>query len=40
MNVFDPQSQFDRVVSVEMFEHIVNWRQLLSRVMAQAGRAR
>jgi len=32
MNVFDPQSQFDRVVSVEMFEHIVNWRQLLSRV--------
>jgi cyclopropane-fatty-acyl-phospholipid synthase len=32
MNVFDPQSRFDRVVSVEMFEHMMNWRQLLSRV--------
>jgi cyclopropane-fatty-acyl-phospholipid synthase len=31
MNVFDPQSRFDRVVSVEMFEHIMNWRQLLTR---------
>ena len=32
MNVFDTQTQFDRVVSVEMFEHMMNWRQLLSRV--------
>jgi cyclopropane-fatty-acyl-phospholipid synthase len=32
MNVFDPQSRFDRIVSVEMFEHMMNWRQLLSRV--------
>jgi cyclopropane-fatty-acyl-phospholipid synthase len=32
MNVFDPQTRFDRVVSVEMFEHMMNWRQLLSRV--------
>jgi cyclopropane-fatty-acyl-phospholipid synthase len=32
MNVFDPGSQFDRVVSVEMFEHMMNWRELMGRV--------
>jgi cyclopropane-fatty-acyl-phospholipid synthase len=32
MDVFDPQQQFDRIVSVEMFEHIVNWRELMTRV--------
>jgi cyclopropane-fatty-acyl-phospholipid synthase len=32
MNVFDPKRQFDRIVSVEMFEHMMNWRQLLTRV--------
>src|ERR1700759_785697 len=32
MNVFDPGQQFDRIVSVEMFEHMMNWRELLSRV--------
>ncbi len=32
MNVFDPQRRFDRVVSVEMFEHMANWRALLSKV--------
>src|SRR5229473_8513679 len=32
IEVFDPERQFDRVVSVEMFEHIVNWRQLMTRV--------
>jgi cyclopropane-fatty-acyl-phospholipid synthase len=32
MNVFDPQQQFDRIVSVEMFEHIMNWRELMTRV--------
>jgi cyclopropane-fatty-acyl-phospholipid synthase len=34
MNDFDPPDagQFDRVVSVEMFEHMANWRALLSRV--------
>jgi cyclopropane-fatty-acyl-phospholipid synthase len=32
MNVFDPERQFDRIVSVEMFEHMMNWRQLLTRV--------
>jgi cyclopropane-fatty-acyl-phospholipid synthase len=32
MNVFDPQGKFDRIVSVEMFEHMMNWRELMSRV--------
>jgi cyclopropane-fatty-acyl-phospholipid synthase len=32
MNVFDASEQFDRIVSVEMFEHMMNWRQLLTRV--------
>ncbi|MGZ8362654.1 MAG: SAM-dependent methyltransferase [Caulobacteraceae bacterium] len=32
MNVFEPDRRFDRVVSVEMFEHMANWRALLTRV--------
>ena len=32
MNEFDPRRRFDRVVSVEMFEHMANWRALLGRV--------
>jgi len=33
MNRFDPPTaSFDRVVSVEMFEHMRNWRRLLDRV--------
>ena len=32
MNVFDPGRQFDRIVSVEMFEHMMNWRALMARV--------
>ena len=32
MNVFDPKQTFDRVVSVEMFEHMMNWRELMTRV--------
>lgn len=32
MNAFEPQGRFDRVVSVEMFEHMSNWRDLLARV--------
>ena len=32
MNVFQPEGRFDRVVSVEMFEHMSNWRALLERV--------
>lgn len=32
MNDFAPAQRFDRVVSVEMFEHMRNWRQLLARI--------
>jgi len=32
MNHFEPQDRFDRVVSVEMFEHMSNWRALLGRI--------
>lgn len=32
MNDFAPVSRFDRVVSVEMFEHMANWQTLLERV--------
>ncbi|WP_309629217.1 cyclopropane-fatty-acyl-phospholipid synthase family protein [Brevundimonas sp.] len=31
MNVFDIDRTFDRIVSVEMFEHMANWRALLTR---------
>ena len=32
MNVFDTDRRFDRVVSVEMFEHMRNWSELLRRI--------
>ena len=32
MNAFVPAGRYDRVVSVEMFEHMANWRSLLTRV--------
>ena len=32
MNAFDPKATFDRIVSVEMFEHMMNWRELMTRV--------
>lgn len=32
MNRFDIDQRFDRIVSVEMFEHMMNWRDLLIRV--------
>jgi len=32
MNAFVPDKSFDRVVSVEMFEHMSNWRDLLARI--------
>jgi cyclopropane-fatty-acyl-phospholipid synthase len=32
MNDFQPDGLFDRVVSVEMFEHMANWETLLGRV--------
>ncbi len=41
MNDFDPQARFDRVVSVEMFEHMRNYQQLLRRIatwLTPAGR--
>jgi cyclopropane-fatty-acyl-phospholipid synthase len=34
MNVLDPQAQFDRIVSVEMFEHTMSWRELLAQIRA------
>ncbi len=34
MNNFKPEGQFDRVVSVEMFEHMANWTALLSNIRA------
>lgn len=32
MNVFAPNGQFDRIVSVETFERVMNWRKLLTRL--------
>jgi cyclopropane-fatty-acyl-phospholipid synthase len=32
MNEFEPEATFDRVVSVEMFEHLSNWIEFLGRV--------
>ena len=32
MNDFTTEARFDRIVSVEMFEHMSNWRALLTRV--------
>jgi cyclopropane-fatty-acyl-phospholipid synthase len=31
MNVFEANVRYDRIVSVEMFEHMANWRALLAR---------
>ena len=41
MNEFAPDGSFDRIVSVEMFEHMRNWEALLTRAsdwLAPAGR--
>lgn len=41
MNDFDIDERFDRIVSVEMFEHMANWRALLFRArgwLAKDGR--
>jgi cyclopropane-fatty-acyl-phospholipid synthase len=32
VNAFEPSGVFDRVMSIEMFEHMRNWRALLERV--------
>lgn len=40
-NVFAPDGQFDRIVSIEMFEQIMNWRKLMTRLrswLAPEGR--
>jgi cyclopropane-fatty-acyl-phospholipid synthase len=34
MNTFNAPGEFDRVVSVEMFEHLRNWRAMFGRVAA------
>lgn len=34
MNAFSAPGRFDRIVSVEMFEHMSNWRMLLAKVSA------
>jgi cyclopropane-fatty-acyl-phospholipid synthase len=41
MNAFEPKQSFDRIVSVEMFEHVMNWREAMGRVkswLAPQGR--
>jgi cyclopropane-fatty-acyl-phospholipid synthase len=41
VNDFAPSGAFDRVISVEMFEHMANWRALLGRIrswLAPKGR--
>jgi cyclopropane-fatty-acyl-phospholipid synthase len=41
MNDFDTDKKFDRIVSIEMFEHMSNWAALLGRMrgwLAQDGR--
>jgi cyclopropane-fatty-acyl-phospholipid synthase len=37
MNDFVPPQRFDRIVSVEMFEHMSNWRPLLARAREALG---
>jgi cyclopropane-fatty-acyl-phospholipid synthase len=37
MNDFAPMGRFDRIVSVEMFEHMANWRALLARLVPALG---
>jgi cyclopropane-fatty-acyl-phospholipid synthase len=32
VNAFQPDGRFDRVMSIEMFEHMRNWRELMARV--------
>ncbi len=32
VNEFEPEGHFDRVLSIEMFEHMRNWKELLRRI--------
>src|SRR5256886_1852825 len=34
VNLFAPEAQFDRILSIEMFEHMMNWRELMTRLRA------
>ena len=34
MNLFAPEARFDRILSIEMFEHMMNWRELMVRLRA------
>ncbi len=38
MNAFEPQGRFDRVLSVEMFEHMRNWPELYRRIASWLNR--
>lgn len=38
MNVFMPPATYDRVVSIEMFEHMANWHPLLKRINGSLAR--
>ncbi|MBO9531397.1 MAG: class I SAM-dependent methyltransferase [Solirubrobacteraceae bacterium] len=42
ITAFEPNLRFDRIVSIEMFEHMRNWRELLRRIstwLSDDGRA-
>ena len=42
MDVFAPEGRFDRIISIEMFEQVMNWRKLMTRVrswLAPEGRS-
>lgn len=38
VNTFAPEGRFDRVISIEMFEHMRNWRELLRRISTWLAR--
>src|SRR5437899_6208385 len=34
VDLFAPEARYDRIVSIEMFEHMLNWRELMVRLRA------
>src|SRR6187402_2650069 len=34
VNLFAPEARYDRILSIEMFEHTMNWRELMVRMRA------
>ena len=34
VNLFAPEARYDRILSIEMFEHMMNWRELMVRLRA------